>query len=77
MLYREWGFGNPTFISSELDLGSHEVRVPGLLPMFRCVSWYVRVWIGRTVFIWDSVEGFKRCPKSTRRFKLVLGQRGE
>ncbi|WP_445669360.1 DUF3977 family protein [Paenibacillus sp. FSL R7-0204] len=41
------------------------------------LSCYIRVWIGRTVWIADSQEGFKRGSKATRRFKIIFGIRSD
>ncbi|WP_289140044.1 DUF3977 family protein [uncultured Brevibacillus sp.] len=36
-------------------------------------SIYFRIWIGKTVVLLDSREGFKRMSKNRKNFKLIIG----
>ena len=69
MKYVEFGFGNPTFISSELEDESRIAsRVAG-----HVVSCYLRFWIGNLVLILDSKEGVKTTRKSAKKCKVLFG----
>jgi hypothetical protein len=70
--YAEMGIGNPTFLSTEIECGVCEWRIPRLV-VSRVESIYLRVWIGRIVFILDSKEGFKYQRKGYCVYKCVLG----
>ena len=63
MRYFEIGLGNRWFMSTEL---SDESRVKGYV-LDKVHAWYIRVWIGRVVYILDS--------KKIKR-KLVGGSTG-
>lgn len=71
MKYSEVGYGNPSFMSVEME---NETRIVGFC-LERIVSMYVRVWVGNRVLIVDSVEGFKMGLKDKKCFKLVFGVR--
>ena len=36
-------------------------------------SFYLRIWIGKTVLIFDIKEGFKRIKKRRKEFKIIFG----
>lgn len=75
--YIEIGIGNKWWIRTELEHeDGSETEVRGISRPFRLKSVYLRVWLGRTVFILDSREGFKRVYKSKRCFKWLLGFHG-
>jgi hypothetical protein len=69
MKYMEIGYGNPTFVSTELENENRlSRRVSG-----KVASIYVRVWIGRLVLILDSVEGLKIKRKERNEIKCLVG----
>jgi len=75
-IFTEIGFGNPSFISTEVEKGEREHRIRGFVKMkLKCV--YLRVWIGRKVFVVSSRRGFSVNSKPKTRFKLLLGFEGE
>ncbi|WP_225434219.1 DUF3977 family protein [Peribacillus tepidiphilus] len=41
--------------------------------MIKFQSAYIRIWMNRTVFIWDSKQGFKKTKKNRKAFKVILG----
>ncbi|ETT80034.1 hypothetical protein C173_00175 [Paenibacillus sp. FSL R7-277] len=74
MKYIEFGIGNTWLVRTEIEQpDGTEVEVQGIVRPVIFRSCYIRVWIGRTVWIADSREGFKRGAKATRRFKIILG----
>lgn len=77
MKYIEIGLGNRWFIRTEIEYeDGSESEVKGILRPFRLQSIYIRLWVGRRVFVIDSKEGFKQYAKSRKKLKLILGFRG-
>ncbi len=74
MKYIELGLGNRWFLrtESELDDGT-EYEEKGIVGPIKVQSLYIRIWIGETVFLVDSKEGFKRIKKKRKELKLILG----
>jgi hypothetical protein len=72
MLYSEIGIGNGPLVSTEIERKNDEVRVNGwVMGVFR--SMYLRVWIGKTVVVIDSVDGLKVQKKSCSKVKVLFG----
>ena len=72
-IYSEIGYGNDTFVSSEIEYDDGtEVRVKGFL-VKSVTAVYFRLWVKKTVFIYSSREGFKTVFKSKNKFKLIIG----
>lgn len=65
------------FIRTEIedDNGDEtEHRGIGNLTKVDCV--YLRVWAGKTVYIWSSDEGFRKMRKNRKTFKFLFGIAG-
>lgn len=74
MKYMEFGIGNRWFIRTEIEQNDgKECEQKGIVFPIVFVSVYVRVWIGKTVIIFDSKEGFKYQRKNRNSLKLILG----
>jgi hypothetical protein len=72
MLYSEIGIGNGSLVSTEIERKKDEVRVNGwMMGVFRSI--YLRLWLGKTVIVIDSVDGLKVTKKSRRKVKILLG----
>ena len=71
-IFAEIGIGNGTFFSTEFECGEYEYRIPVLF-VGKVRSKYVRLWVGKKVFVWDSVDGFKIKTKTKRNFKVLIG----
>ena len=72
-IFSEVGIGNSNLISTEYELpDGSENRVPGF-KVKNIQELYIRVWVGYSVFILSTKEGFKITKKSRKRFKLILG----
>ncbi|TCD46121.1 DUF3977 family protein [Streptococcus sp. X16XC17] len=72
--YVEIGLGNIWFIRTEFeneDGREHEVK--GIAGPIKPISFYLRLWLGRTVYILDLREGFKKQHKNRKAFKLLVG----
>jgi hypothetical protein len=71
--YAEIGFGNETFLSTEIEHGDKEYRLAGFLrPMFPD-DYYVRLWIGKKVLIISTKTGIKIKKKERKAFKFLFG----
>lgn len=74
--FTEIGIGNDTFINTETEYpDGKEERTPGFIKM-SLKAIYLRVWIGKRVFIIASNEGFKLTKKNKNKFKVLLGFEG-
>lgn len=72
--YIEIGIGNTWFIRTETELGDGtEIEQRGIVRPIRFRSAYLRIWLGKTVYIWDTREGFKKTKKARRTFKFIVG----
>jgi hypothetical protein len=71
-MYTEVGWGNSSFITTEVEGEKGEYRIKGVLTG-RFISLYLRIWVGRKVLILDSVEGVKIQDKSRDAFKVLVG----
>jgi hypothetical protein len=70
----EFGVGNTWLVRTEFENeDGYEFEEKGVSGPVSFVSIYFRIWIGKTVFIIDSKEGFKWVRKSSRKLKLILG----
>lgn len=76
-VFAEIGIGNETFVSTEIEEGEIEYRVPRFRLPKKVLGFYLRVWIGRRVFVLATDEGFKIQKKDRNRFKLLFGISGE
>lgn len=72
--YIEFGFGNTWFVRTETELEDRtEIESKGIVGPVLYDSFYFRIWIGKTVFILSSKEGFKKTTKTRKAFKLIFG----
>lgn len=72
--YIEIGFGNTWFIRTELEQeDGTETEIKGIYSPFQLKSIYIRVWLGKRVWIVDTREGLKLAKKNKKKFKLILG----
>jgi hypothetical protein len=72
--YIEFGIGNTWLIRTEFELeDGSEYEQKGIQLPILCHSVYLRIWVGKTVWIIDSKEGFLRKKKSRKAFKLIFG----
>ncbi|MBD3920372.1 DUF3977 family protein [Paenibacillus sp. PR3] len=74
MKYIEVGFGNTWVVRTETEFDDGtEIEQKGIIKPIVFHSFYLRIWIGKTVFIWNSKDGFKKMSKPRRTFKLIVG----
>ena len=74
MKFIEFGIGNRWFVRTETELqDGTEIEQQGIVKPLKPQSFYVRAWVGKTVLIADTKDGFKKTKKNRREFKLLLG----
>ncbi|MBO8155675.1 MAG: DUF3977 family protein [Bacillaceae bacterium] len=74
MKFIEFGIGNKWLIRTETELSDGtEFEEKGIVGTLKPQSLYLRVWIGKTVVILDSKEGFKKTKKNRNEIKIILG----
>lgn len=74
MKFIEFGIGNTWLIRTETESengAEHEER--GIVGPIRFQSFYIRIWVGKTVFIFDTKQGAKKAKKERNAFKIILG----
>jgi len=75
--YVEIGFGNTWLVRTEIeDENGEETERRGIAHLNKIYGVYLRVWLGHTVLIWSSNEGFKKMRKSRNAFKFLFGISG-
>ena len=76
MKFIEFGLGNRWLVRTETELNNgSEFEEKGIVLPIKLQSFYLRIWIGKTVVILDSKEGYKRTTKNRNDFKLLVGIR--
>ncbi|MFZ2167444.1 MAG: DUF3977 family protein [Minisyncoccia bacterium] len=75
-VFAEVGFGNDTFLSTEIEEGDKEYRIPKFVRPERITGVYLRFWICKTVFVISSDEGFKMTKRERNRVKFLFGVSG-
>ena len=76
-IYTEIGFGNPSFISTEIEWpDGFEKRINGRISGWKVKSAYIRLWLGKWMFIIDIPQGLKFKSKKKYSFKILLGLSG-
>lgn len=74
MKYIEFGIGNRWLLRTETELDDGtEYEEKGIVRPVRFQSLYLRLWIGKTVLILDTKEGFKCSRKDRKKLKIILG----
>lgn len=75
-VYAEAGIGNETFFSTEYEEGENEYRVQKFIKPAHVSSYYIRIWIFKTVYVLSTNDGFEITKKSKRKFKFLFGISG-
>lgn len=76
-VFAEIGLGNNTFLSTEIEEGGSEYRIPKFLKPQKIIGYYFRFWIFKKVFILSTNRGFEMKTKDRDRFKILFGISGE
>lgn len=75
-IYAELGFGNDTFLSTEVEQGDTEYRIPKFVLPKKIKDVYFRFWIFKKVFIFSIPEGIKIKSKNKNNLKILFGVGG-
>ncbi|MEN9405618.1 MAG: hypothetical protein RLY47_577 [Candidatus Parcubacteria bacterium] len=75
-VYAELGLGNGTLCSTEFEENDSETRVPSFIRPKVVDEYYIRIWIGKRVFIFSTKNGFKTYLKGKNKFKALVGLAG-
>jgi len=76
-VYAEVGFGNESFLSTEVEEGNSEYRIRGFILPQKISGVYLRFWIFKKVFIISTNDGFEINTKDRNRLKILFGIGGE
>ncbi|MEK7117430.1 MAG: DUF3977 family protein [Patescibacteria group bacterium] len=76
-IYAEIGFGNGTFLSTEIEEGDREYRIPKFIKPRKVSDYYLRFWIFKRVFIFSTKDGFKVTARDKNKLKILFGLGGE
>jgi len=70
----EFGIGNKWLIRTETELNDGtEFEEKGMVRPIKMQSLYLRFWLGKTVMILDSKDGFKKDKKERNAIKILFG----
>lgn len=75
-IFSEIGFGNDTFLSTEIEINDTEYRISNFIKPKIINDYYIRVWIFKTVFILSTNSGFKITQKNKNKLKILFGISG-
>ncbi len=75
-IFAEIGFGNETFLSTEIEESDTEHRISGFKIPKKIKGYYLRIWIFKTVFIISTANGFEVKKKDKQRLKIIFGISG-
>lgn len=75
-IYSEIGFGNSSFLSTEIEKGKKEYRINEFIFPKNINGIYLRIWILKKVLILSSYEGIKIKKKTKNKFKFIFEVEG-
>ncbi|HWA64536.1 MAG TPA: DUF3977 family protein [Candidatus Paceibacterota bacterium] len=75
-VFAEIGFGNDTFLSTEIENGDNEYRTPKFVKPKIISGYYLRFWVFKTVFILSTNLGFEIKKKNRNKLKVLFGVSG-
>lgn len=75
-IFAEVGFGNDTFLSTEIERGDTEYRISKFIIPKAVKGLYLRIWIFKTVYIVSTNSGFEMTKKDRNKVKILFGISG-
>ena len=72
-IFAEIGFGNNSFVSTEIENGKKEYRINKFVKPKKINELYIRIWILKYVMIISTFDGLKLKRKNKNKFKFVFG----
>ncbi len=76
-VYAEIGFGNDTFLSTEIEEGDTEYRISRFITPKKVNEFYLRFWAFKKVLIISNMQGVKIKAKSKNKLKILFGIGGD
>jgi Protein of unknown function (DUF3977) len=74
--YLEFGIGNAWWLRTETEFADGtESEQKGIVRPIKVKSLYFRLWLGKSVLILDTKEGFKKMKKESKKLKIIIGIR--
>ena len=75
-IYAEIGFGNKTFLSTEIENKDKEYRINRFIRPKQIKGIYIRIWILKRVLILSTCNGISLNRKNKNRIKFIFGIQG-
>ena len=75
-IFAEIGFGNESFLSTEIENGKKEYRINKFVKPNKISGFYIRTWIFRKVFVASTYNVFSINNKDKNKFKFLFGIEG-
>lgn len=75
-VYAEIGFGNDSFLSTEIEEGDSEYRIAKFVLPKKIEGIYFRIWIFKKVFVLSTNKGFSIKVKDRNKLKIIFGVSG-
>ena len=75
-IFAEIGFGNESFLSTEIESGKNEHRINKFVKPNIINGFYIRIWIFKKVFVASTYNGFSINNKSRNKIKILFGIEG-
>jgi len=75
-IYSEFGIGNSTICSTEIELGQREKRVSKFIIPPKIEGFYIRIWIGKIAFAISTNRLLNYTKKNKIKFKILFGIEG-
>jgi len=76
-VFAEIGFGNDTFLSTEIEENGGEHRIPKFIIPEKITEWYFRSWLFKRVYVLSTKDGFTVSDKDRKKLKILFGIGGE
>lgn len=75
-IFAEIGFGNDTFLSTEIENANNEYRISKFIMPKIIEGYYLRFWIFKTVVVISTDSGLKIKKKNRNKLKILFGISG-
>jgi len=75
-VFAEVGFGNDTFLSTEIENDGKEYRIPNFINPKIIKGYYLRFWVFKRAFILSTNSGFEIKKKDRNKLKILFGISG-
>ncbi len=76
-IFAEIGYGNPNFLSTEIEKGEQEKRVSRFVIPPKIEGIYFRFWVGKRVLVLSTKNGFSLKKKDRVKLKILFGVEGK